>query len=89
LIVVKSFCVLVVMELTEIMFIAIGCMLSIVAFFLKRESQKVERLNEKLRSVEIMLAKNGAKDAERWVQTTKLLEDRRQDVIKIYEFLNK
>lgn len=88
-IVVKSFCVLVVMELTEIMFIAIGCMLSIVAFFLKRESQKVERLNEKLRSVEIMLAKNGAKDAERWVQTTKLLEDRRQDVIKIYEFLNK
>ncbi len=88
-IVVKSFCVLVSMELTEIMFIAIGCMLSIVAFFLKRESQKVERLNEKLRSVEIMLAKNGAKDAERWVQTTKLLEDRRQDVIKIYEFLNK
>ena len=47
-IVVKSFCVLVSMELTEIMFIAIGCMLSIVAFFLKRESQKVERLNEKL-----------------------------------------
>jgi len=89
LIVVKSFCVLVSMELTETMFIAIGCMLSIVAFFLKRESQKVERLNEKLRSVEIMLAKNGAKDAERWVQTTKLLEDRRQDVIKIYEFLNK
>lgn len=88
-IVVKSFCVLVSMELTEIMFIAIGCMLSIVAFFLKKESQKVERLNEKLRSVEIMLAKNGAKDAERWVQTTKLLEDRRQDVIKIYEFLNK
>lgn len=88
-IVVKSFCVLVSMELTEIMFIAIGCMLSIVAFFLKKESQKTERLNEKLRSVEIMLAKNGAKDAERWVQTTKLLEDRRQDVIKIYEFLNK
>lgn len=88
-IVVKSFCVLVSMELTEIMFIAIGCMLSIVAFFLKKESQKAERLNEKLRSVEIMLAKNGAKDAERWVQTTKLLEDRRQDVIKIYEFLNK
>ena len=88
-IVVKSFCVLVSMELTEIMFIAIGCMLSVVAFFLKKESQKVERLNEKLRSVEIMLAKNGAKDAERWVQTTKLLEDRRQDVIKIYEFLNK
>ena len=77
------------MELTEIMFIAIGCMLSIVAFFLKKESQKVEKLNEKLRSVEIMLAKNGAKDTERWVQTTKLLEDRRQDVIKIYEFLNK
>lgn len=77
------------MELTEIMFIAMGCMLSIVAFFLKRESQKVERLNEKLRSVEIVLAKNGAKDAERWTQTTKLLEDRRQDVIKIYEFLNK
>ena len=39
--------------------------------------------------MEISLAKNCARDTERWVQTKKLLEDRREDIIKIYEKLNK
>ena len=49
----------------------------------------MEKLNEKLRSVEILLAKNGAQDAERWNQTKKLLEDRRQDIMKIYGDINR
>jgi len=77
------------MEITEIMFISLGFMLSIVAFFLKKESSKVEKLSEKLRDVEIILAKNNAQDSERWSQTGKLLDDRKDDIAKIHEFINK
>ena len=61
----------------------------IIAFYLKRESIKIEKLSTKLREMEINLAKNSARDEERWDQTTKLLEDRRQDTIKIYEKINR
>lgn len=65
----------------------IGAMVSIVAFYLKRESNKIERLGNDLREIQIDLAKNNARDSERWVQTKKLLEDRREDVIKIFQEL--
>lgn len=67
----------------------IGAMVSIIAFYLKRESNKIERLTNDLREIQIDLAKNGARDQERWVQTKKLLEDRREDVVKIFEKLEK
>lgn len=77
------------MHITEIVFVALGLMVSVVAFFLKKESVKVDNLSTKLRHIEIELVKNGAKDSERWRETQKLLEDRRQDVVKIYEKLEK
>ena len=77
------------MEINEIILIALGTMVSVVAFFLKKESIKVDRLSNALRKIEIDLAKNSARDEERWEQTSKLLEDRRHDVHKIYEKLNK
>jgi len=77
------------MHITEIVFVALGLMVSVVAFFLKKESVKVDNLSTKLRHIEIDLAKNSAKDSERWRETQKLLEDRRQDVVKIYEKLEK
>lgn len=77
------------MEITEVIFVALGLMVSIVAFFLKKESIKVDNLSTKLRHIEIELVKNGAKDSERWRETQKLLEDRRQDVVKIFEKLEK
>jgi hypothetical protein len=77
------------MEVEEIILIALGTMVSVVAFFLKKENIRVEKLSEKVRNLEISLAKNGARDCERWIQTSKLLEDRRQDVHKIYEIINK
>ena len=64
-------------------------MVSIVAFYLKRESNKIERLGNDLREIQIDLAKNNARDSERWTQTKKLLEDRRLDAVTIYEKLNK
>ena len=75
------------MEIKEIIMAVIGAMVSIVAFYLKRESNKIERLGNDLREIQIDLAKNNARDSERWVQTKKLLEDRREDVIKIFQEL--
>jgi hypothetical protein len=75
-------------ELSNIIFIILGGTISIVAFFLKRENARIERIAEKLRRIEIALAENGARDCERWIQTQRLLEDRREDVIKIFEKLN-
>lgn len=77
------------MEVEKIILVALGMMVSMVAFFLKKESLKVDRLSKRVQHMEIDLAKNSARDSERWTQTTKLLEDRRTDVIKIFEKLNK
>lgn len=77
------------MEVDKIILFALGMMLSVVAFFLKKESLKVDRLSKRMQEIEIDLAKNDARDAERWVQTTKLLEDRRNDVVNLFEKLNK
>lgn len=77
------------MEIEEIILVALGMTVSVVAFFLKKESLKVDRLSKRIQIMEIDLAKNDARDAERWVQTTKLLEDRRNDVVKLFDKLNK
>lgn len=73
------------MEIGEMIIIGIGALVSVIAFYLKKESMKIEKISSKLREIEISLAKNGARDCERWSQTQKLLEDRRQDVVKLYE----
>jgi len=77
------------MEVEKIILVALGMMVSIVAFFLKKESLKVDRLSKRVQEMEIDLAKNSARDDERWTQTSKLLEDRRTDVIKLFEKINK
>ena len=79
----------IIMEVEKIILVALGMMVSMVAFFLKKESLKVDRLSKRVQHMEIDLAKNSARDSERWTQTTKLLEDRRTDIIKIFEKLNK
>lgn len=77
------------MEVEKIILVALGMTVSVVAFFLKKESLKVDRLSKRIQYIEIDLAANSARDCERWTQTTKLLEDRRTDVVKIFEKLNK
>ena len=76
-------------SVTEIVFVTLGIMLSVVAFFLKRESMKVDRLQKRITDMEIELARNSARDSERWRQTTKLLEDRRVDIHQIFDQINK
>lgn len=77
------------MEIQDIIFICLGLMVSVVAFFLKKESVKVDRLSSLLRKIEIELARNSAKDSERWRETQKLLEDRRNDIISLYKKFEK
>ena len=77
------------MEVEKIILVALGMMVSMVAFFLKKESLKVDRLSKRVQYMEIDLARNCARDSERWIQATKLLEDRRTDTIKLFEKLNK
>ena len=77
------------MEINEIVIVSLGLMVSIVAFYLKKESTKIGKLGDSLRRIQIKLAENEARDTERWNQTSKNLEDRRQDIIKLYEKLEK
>jgi len=77
------------MEIKEIVLMVIGAMVSIVAFYLKKESEKIGKLGDSLRKIQIKLAENEARDTERWNQTSKLLEDRREDIVKLYEKLEK
>jgi len=77
------------MEIKEIVLMIIGAMVSIIAFYLKKESAKIGNLGDSLRRIQIKLAENEARDTERWNQTSKNLEDRRQDIIKLYEKLEK
>lgn len=77
------------MEIGEIIIIGIGTLVSVIAFYLKKESMKIEKISAKIREIEINLAKNGARDCERWEQTQRLLEDRRQDVVKLFEKIEK
>ena len=76
------------MEIGEIIILGIGTLVSVIAFYLKKEALKIERMQNDMRRMEINLAKNDARDAERWIQIQKLLEDRRIDAIKIFEKLN-
>ena len=77
------------MEITDVVFLALGLMVSVVAFFLKKESSRVDRISKQVRDIEIDLAKNDARDSERWNQVSKVLEDRRQDSIKLFEKFEK
>jgi len=85
----KSVTIYMTMEISDVVFLALGLMVSVVAFFLKKESSRVDRISKQVRDIEIDLAKNDARDAERWNQVSKVLEDRRQDSIKLFEKFEK
>jgi hypothetical protein len=61
--------------------IGIGVALSIVSFFMKRLKEEVDKTKSKLTRIEI----NQARNHERLANIDKLLEDRRQDIKKLFE----
>ena len=77
------------MEWHSYIFLGVGVAISVLGFFLKKEAQKQCELDGRVKHLEITIAKNGALDGERWKQTNKLLEDRREDIIKIYDIIQK
>ena len=75
------------MDFQGYIFLGVGVAISVLGFFLKKEARKAEALDERLGKVETDLAKNEARDLERWIVANKLLEDRRQDIKALFEKL--
>ena len=76
------------MEFHNYIFLGVGVAISVLGFFLKKEARKTEEMTQRVGTLEIMLAKNEVRDCERWKVAHKLMEDRRNDVIKIYDKLD-
>lgn len=74
---------------TEYIYIVIGALASILGFFLKKENQRLSNMEKLIHSINLTLAKNEAIDTERWSATNKRLEDRRLDIRKIYDLIQK
>ena len=55
--------------------------------FFKRENKRLEEMEDLINKINIKLAQNEAIDSQRWHQIEKGLEDRRQDVIKLYDLV--
>lgn len=73
----------------KLVMLVIGLIVSIIAYFIKKESNKLTRLGEDVRKLQNGLTKNECKDSERWYWIQKNLEDRRNDCIKLYDMISK
>ena len=70
---------------SEYILIGVGTCLSILGYFLKKEARAVSEIKRKLDDINVRLAQNDVRDSERWAITDKRLEDRREDVRKLYD----
>ena len=77
------------MDISEYILIGVGTCLSVLGYFLKKESKRLGEVEDKLEKITIKLAQNDVRDSERWTQTDKRLEDRRLDVRKLYDLVQK
>ena len=69
----------------DYIFLGVGVALSVLGFFLKKEARKSQDNDQRIGKLEILLATNEVRDTERWTVADKLLEDRRNDVQKIFD----
>jgi septum formation topological specificity factor MinE len=72
------------MEISHYMFAGVGVAMSILAFFIKRNKWEIDDMKERLRQIEISDA-GQSKDVE---HLSKLSEDRRRDIQKLFEKLD-
>lgn len=77
------------MEVSEYVLIGVGTCLSVLGFFLKKESKRLSEVKAKVEHITVSLAQNDVRDTERWAITDKRLEDRRNDVRKLYDITRK
>jgi len=69
------------MEVTHYMFAGLGVALSILAFFIKRNKWEIDDMKDRVPQIEISHA-GQIKDIN---HLTKVCEDRREDIKKIFE----
>ena len=77
------------MELHNYIFLGVGVAISVLGFFLKKEARKSSENDKRIATLEVLLAKNEVRDAERWSVCHKVLEDRRDDIKKLFEKIEK
>ena len=77
------------MEVESYMFLGVTVALSVLGFFLKREARRSAENDQRIAQLELLMAKNDVRDHVRWKNADKLAEDRRNDVMKIYDKIDK
>jgi len=77
------------MEYNEFILIGIGTAISVLGYFLKRENKRLEAIELLVNQINVTLAKNEVRDSERNKSMEKRLEDRRADVRKLYDLVQK
>ena len=77
------------MEYNEFILIGIGTAISVLGYFLKRENNRLEAVEFLVNQINVTLAKNGVRDSERNGSMEKRLEDRRVDIRKLYDLVQK
>ena len=75
------------MEFNDFVFIGIGTAISVIGYFLKRENQRLIAMEKIIHKINLTLSKNEALDVERWGSANKRLEDRREDIRKLYDLV--
>ena len=73
----------------KLVMVVIGLIVSMIAYFIKKESNKLTKLGDDVRKLQTDLVKNTCKDEERWYWINKHLEDRREDCRKLYDLVGK
>lgn len=77
------------MEYNEFILIGIGTAISVLGYFLKRENKRLEAVELLVNQINVTLAKNDVRDYERNGSIKKRLEDRRLDIRKLYDLVQK
>ncbi len=75
------------MEYNEFILVGIGTAISVIGYFLQRENKRLESLEDLVNEINVTLAKNEVRDAERHGSIEKRLEDRRMDIRKLYDLI--
>ena len=77
------------MAYNEFILIGIGTAISVIGYFLKRENKRLEEMDDLINKINVTLAKNEVRDTEINNSGEKRLEDRRNDIRKLYDLMQK
>ena len=77
------------MEFDGYIFLGVGVAISVLGFFLKKEARKSAENDQRIATLEVLLAKNEVRDSERWKVCHKVLEDRRDDIKSLFARFDK